>query len=81
MPSYFFDSSALVKRYVQELGTPRVLALIHSGQRLVAARLAIVELTAIWSDAHATADSRLKTWSWCWMPSISSCASYSRSWN
>ena len=46
MPSYFFDSSALAKRYIQEQGTAAVLVLFEKAGRLVISRLAIVEVTS-----------------------------------
>jgi hypothetical protein len=46
MPTFFLDSSALVKRYVDEIGTDRVLALVTQPGRLVVSRLAFVEVTA-----------------------------------
>jgi predicted nucleic acid-binding protein len=46
MPAYFFDSSALVKRYRQEPGTPRVLGLFTGPDRLFISRLTHVEVSA-----------------------------------
>jgi len=43
---YFLDSSALVKRYVEETGTTRMVELITSDELLVVARLAQVEIVA-----------------------------------
>jgi uncharacterized protein len=45
---YFVDSSALVKRYVQEVGTPWVRRLTHRGQahEIYLASITPVELTA-----------------------------------
>ena len=45
MPRYFLDSSALVKRYHQESGTPIVESLFAGqGNRLFISRLALVEV-------------------------------------
>src|SRR5947209_20111488 len=48
MPWYFVDSSALVKRYVQEAGTPRVRSLTRRNRlnRIYLARITAVEITA-----------------------------------
>lgn len=48
MAAYFFDSSALAKRYVQEAGTAWVRGLTHrrSGNQIFLARITIVEVTA-----------------------------------
>jgi hypothetical protein len=46
MPGFFFDSSALVKRYVEEPGTPRVVDLMRQGMRLVVSHLARVEVAS-----------------------------------
>lgn len=46
MARYFFDSSALVKRYLLEEGTRTVLELIESGEPLVVSRLALVEIAS-----------------------------------
>lgn len=46
MARFFFDSSALVKRYIIEKGTPRVLELVEGAERLAASHLALVEVTA-----------------------------------
>jgi len=48
MPAYFLDSSALVKRYVEEPGSDRIDALIDSqgDDGVVVSRLATVEVTA-----------------------------------
>ena len=46
MTRFFFDSSALVKRYLIEKGTPRVVELVEGPERLVASRLALLEVTA-----------------------------------
>jgi predicted nucleic acid-binding protein len=45
---YFFDSSALVKRYANETGTVWVLSLLHpaAGHRLYIARIAGVEVVS-----------------------------------
>jgi predicted nucleic acid-binding protein len=42
----FFDSSALVKRYVREIGTEAVLDLIHRAELLLASRLTWLEITS-----------------------------------
>jgi predicted nucleic acid-binding protein len=46
--AYFFDSSALVKRYVQEIGTPWVRGLTHhrTGNQILLARITVVEVTS-----------------------------------
>jgi predicted nucleic acid-binding protein len=46
MAAYFLDSSALAKRYFEEPGTPRVLEIMQSGDRLVVSRLAVVEVAS-----------------------------------
>ena len=46
MAGFFFDSSALLKKYIREDGTPRVLELIESGERLVVSSLAFVEVAS-----------------------------------
>ena len=48
MPSYFFDSSALVKRFAQERGSTFVLSLLRPSakNRLYAARITEVEVCA-----------------------------------
>lgn len=48
MAAYFLDTSAVVKRYVQEIGTPwtRALADPAAGHFLYIARITDVELTA-----------------------------------
>ncbi|HNQ23310.1 MAG TPA: type II toxin-antitoxin system VapC family toxin [Phycisphaerae bacterium] len=46
MPAYFLDSSALVKRYLGEEGTPRVLEIIAGAERVVVSRLTMVEVTS-----------------------------------
>jgi predicted nucleic acid-binding protein len=46
MAVYFLDSSALLKRYRDEAGSQRVSQLIETGERLVIARLAHVEVSA-----------------------------------
>lgn len=46
MPGYFLDSSALVKRYVEEPGTGRVLELLSPARRLIVSRLATVEVSS-----------------------------------
>jgi uncharacterized protein len=48
MPAYFFDSSALVKRFAQEQGSPFVLSLLRPSakNRLYAARITEVEVCA-----------------------------------
>jgi uncharacterized protein len=46
--AYFVDSSALVKRYVQEAGTPWVRSLTHRGtaNQIFLARITTVEVTS-----------------------------------
>lgn len=44
MAGYFIDSSALVKRYVQEVGTPWVRSLTHRG---TAHQIYLVRITAV----------------------------------
>lgn len=48
MPDYFFDSSALVKRYINENGSGRITALTHPStmNTLHIARITIVEVVA-----------------------------------
>ena len=48
MAAYFVDSSALVKRYVQEVGTDWVRGLTHhrTGHQIFLARITIVEVTS-----------------------------------
>lgn len=48
MAAYFFDTSALVKRYVNEAGTGWVRSLVHAqaAHRLYIARITAVELTS-----------------------------------
>jgi len=46
MTQYFLDSSALVKRYVVESGTPWVVDLVEGDGHLLVSRLTLVELTA-----------------------------------
>jgi predicted nucleic acid-binding protein len=46
MPTYFLDSSALVKRYRKETGTARVLELRQSSAKMVIAALSCVETTS-----------------------------------
>lgn len=46
MARYFLDSSALLKRYRQELGSRWVLDLAKSSGKLIVARLAHIEVTA-----------------------------------
>jgi hypothetical protein len=46
MAHYFLDSSVLVKRYIREAGTARVVELVRGSTRLGVARIAIVEVTA-----------------------------------
>jgi predicted nucleic acid-binding protein len=42
----YFDSSALVKRYVREAGTREVRALLGDGRRAVTSRVAFAEIAA-----------------------------------
>lgn len=46
MPSFFVDSSALVKRYRNEPGSQRVSSLIDGAEHLTIARLTKVEVSA-----------------------------------
>jgi len=46
MPRYFLDSSALVKRYWEEVASPWVLQLSSVANRLVVARLAHIEVAS-----------------------------------
>ncbi len=48
MPSYFFDSSAIVKRYVTEIGTDWVREILapKPGKRIYIARITVVEVIA-----------------------------------
>ena len=48
MAAYFFDSSALVKRYVHEVGTAWVRGLTHhrTGNQIFLARITVVEVTS-----------------------------------
>lgn len=48
MAAYYFDSSAIVKRYVQEIGTARVRRLTRRGKPdpIYLARITVVEVTA-----------------------------------
>lgn len=46
METLFFDSSALVKRYIAEPGTDRVLALLEGRSRVAVSRLAHVEVVS-----------------------------------
>ncbi len=46
MRRFFFDSSALVQRYILEKGTQRVVEIVDGPDRLTVSRLAWVEVTA-----------------------------------
>jgi predicted nucleic acid-binding protein len=46
MANFYVDSSALVKRYRHEEGSDTVLRLLESAERLVIARLSIVEVSS-----------------------------------
>ena len=46
MPSYFLDSSALVKGYRTEIGTARVNALLRGADPLIIAQLAHLEVSS-----------------------------------
>jgi len=46
MGKYFLDSSALVKRFIREEGTARVLELVRGVPGLRVSRLALVEVTS-----------------------------------
>jgi PIN domain len=55
MPGYFFDSSALGKRYHSEVGTARVEALFQDPQSLrCIARLSVVELQSVFAGKVRT---------------------------
>jgi hypothetical protein len=55
MTTYFVDSSALIKRYRQEGGSRQVSELLESADKLLIARLAIVEVSsALVRRARAT---------------------------
>lgn len=43
----FFDSSALLKRYIVERGTERVLELVDGNDRITVSRLAHVEIVSV----------------------------------
>ncbi len=55
MAAYFVDSSALVKRYVQEDGTAWVRSLTHyrTGNQIFLARITIVEVTSAIARSRA----------------------------
>jgi hypothetical protein len=48
VPVFFCDSSAIVKRYVKEIGTPWVLSLVApaAGNRIYVARITSVEVVS-----------------------------------
>jgi predicted nucleic acid-binding protein len=46
MPQHFLDSSALLKRYREEVGSQWMLELSNNSDRIIVARLAHVEVTA-----------------------------------
>ncbi|MGD0769834.1 MAG: type II toxin-antitoxin system VapC family toxin [Tepidisphaeraceae bacterium] len=46
MPAFFVDSSALVKRYRNEEGSRRVSELLEGAERLLMARLTVVEVSS-----------------------------------
>lgn len=46
MPNYFFDSSALIKRYLIEAGTEEVVAMVNGPHRTGVSRLTYVEVIA-----------------------------------
>jgi uncharacterized protein len=48
VPVFFFDSSGIVKRYVNEIGTPWVLSLVApgAGNRVYVARITGVEVVS-----------------------------------
>ncbi|RJP30639.1 MAG: PIN domain-containing protein [Phycisphaerales bacterium] len=46
MAQYFLDSSALVKRYILEDGTPRVVGLVRGSDALAVSRITKVEVTS-----------------------------------
>lgn len=72
MAAYFFDSSALVKRYARETGTSWMLSLFRrvAGNTLYAARITRVEVMAalahkqrgayLTHDAQVKAESRVR---------------------
>lgn len=61
MPQYFLDSSALVKRYREETGSPWVLQLFQSPIRLIVARLGHIEVaSAIMRRGRQSAESTQK---------------------
>ncbi len=47
MATLFLDSSALLKRYVVEAGTERVVEMVNGDHRIGVSRLAHVEITSI----------------------------------
>lgn len=50
MASYFFDTSALAKRYHQEVGTPEVEQIFQAvGAEIMISRLAVVELRSVFA--------------------------------
>lgn len=54
MTTYFLDSSAIVKRYRDEVGSAQVLRLFESGDRMIASRLAVVEVVAAFARRAKT---------------------------
>lgn len=44
MPVYYWDTSALAKRYLAEKGTPRVLEIAGTGHSITVSRMAMVEV-------------------------------------
>lgn len=57
MPNYFFDTSALVKRYYREPGTDRVDALIEAGDTdVIISSLASIETVSAFRRKHNIGD-------------------------
>jgi len=57
MPRYFFDTSALVKHYHTELGSPKVdLILGESGSDYSIARLTLAEVTSVFAKKVRTGE-------------------------
>ena len=59
MAVYFFDSSAIVKLYLNETGTPWVINIVDSASHIYLARITLVEVvSAIMRKARGTGLSR-----------------------
>jgi uncharacterized protein len=57
MPRYFFDTSALVKHYHTELGSPKVdLILGESGSEYFIARLTLAEAPSVFAKKVRTGE-------------------------